>query len=228
MANGLGRIPHPETPQARAAYPVTARPDYQTSLRTCTYWNESGAWLDQGNTGTCVGNAFAHRYADGPVNHAGIDEAWARQLYVDASGDTSLQEGTSALAACRVLKTRGEITSYHWVTSASELRNTILELGSVCVGINWYSSMDGPYQLHNGRAYFTVDTNSDLRGGHEILVNGINTVPQDGPPFYRIKNSWGRTWPGTKLGPGTARFALGDLEQLVFQEDGDAVLIQEV
>ncbi len=125
--HGLGRVPHIETPDARMAYPVTARPDYRRSTQVRHYWYEGGVWLDQGQTGTCVGNAFAHRWADGPVDHGGITEDWAINLYVEASGDKTLQEGTSALAACRVLKAAGNISAYHWVGSADELRNAVLE-----------------------------------------------------------------------------------------------------
>ena len=41
-------------------------------------------------------------------------------------------------------------------------------------------------------------------------------------------NSWGMQWPGLGyMGPGTARFELGDLETLIFGMGGDAVLITE-
>src|SRR5206468_2149187 len=123
---------------------------------------------------------------------------------------------------------------YHWVSSPDELRNTILTVGPVCVGVNWYASMDHPQLGPNDRAYMVVDPSSGLRGGHEFEINGINLQPESGPAFYRMKNSWGRQWPGDALpgqkvyGPGTARFALTDLEDLVFNHGGDAVLITEV
>jgi hypothetical protein len=212
---------------------VTRHPDYRAALDTYRYWWEGGAWLDQGQTGTCVGNAFAHRYADAPNPEVGIDEAWARALYVAASGDTTLQQGTSGLAACRELTKEGKISAYHWVTSADELRNTILALGSVCVGTNWYNSMFKPKLGLNSRAYMVVDKASGLAGGHEYVINGINLAPTSGPAYYRMKNSWGKQWPGDEIsgtvyGAGTARFACTDLEELIFNENGDAVLITEV
>jgi len=226
----LGRKPHPDTPRAASLYPVLARPDYKMSTATVRWWWQGGAWLDQGQTGTCVGNAFAHRRADAPVPETGINEAYARALYVAASGDTTLQQGTSGLAACREMKQEGIISAYHWVTTPGELRNTILELGTVCVGVNWYNSMFEPKAKYGTRrAYFTVDHSSGLAGGHEFVINGIDLAPSSGPPFYRMKNSWSQDWPGNGvLGPGTARFALTDLESLIFNEGGDAVLISEV
>lgn len=221
MRHGLGRVPHPETPRARQLYPIT--PLLTASTRTYRYWWEGGAWLDQGQTGTCVGNAFAHRRADSPIPITGITEDWARTLYVDASGDTTLQEGTSGLAACRVLATRGTITSYHWVTTAEELRTAVLDLGTVCVGTNWYESMFDPVERY-GNSYMRVSPASGLAGGHEYLINGINLAPSEGPPFARMKNSWGKGWGHG----GTARFELSALEDLLFSADGDAVLITEV
>jgi hypothetical protein len=233
MANnqyGLGRRLDPETPRAAALYPVRAA----TTDRTVRNWNQKGAWLDQGRTGTCVGNAFAHRRADGPVKVSGIDQAFARQLYLEASAlywgepDTSLQKGTSAVSACQVLMRRGAIDQYEWVANwnagPENLRYTLLELGPVCVGSNWYESMYSPVRVGD-QFYMKVNYSSQLHGGHEYVINKLDLDPQDGSePYYRIKNSWGQGWAKN----GTARFRLADLEELIFEGWGDAVLIHEV
>jgi hypothetical protein len=180
--------------------------------------------LDQGQTGTCVSNALAHRFADGPTLHAGIDEKWAQDVYVAATGDTTLQEGTSALDVCRYLKATGRLSGYHWVTSMAELENTLLGVGSVCIGIDWYNSMFDPIDRY-GSLYLNVKPSSGLAGGHEVLINGIrlDTVAPE-PPFVRLKNSWGRGWGNG----GTVRVGFADLAALVFGGTGDCVLITEV
>lgn len=233
--HGLGRVAHPDTERAAQLYPITANPLYREIAATTHYWFEGEVWLDQGNTGTCVGNAAAHRYADATVEHPGIDEAWARELYVAASGDETLQQGTSMILAARVMQQRGQISAYHWVTSPDELRNAIMTVGPVLIGSDWYASMDQPTLGLYDRAYLNVDTGSGIRGGHEYVLNGINLDPISGPPFYRMKNSWSRAWPGdsidtdrTVYGPGTARIPCDQLEDLVFNHYGDACLITEV
>ena len=207
---GLGRILDPETPRAAALYPVRA----DTTERLRRKWNQGGAWLDQGAYGTCVGNAFGHRRADGPVQIEGIDQPWAQKLYLEASAlywgtpDTSMQKGTSAVSACQVLLKRGAIDRYEWVANwnaiPGDLRYTLLELGPVCVGSNWYQSMFSPVPVGD-QFYMKVNYATTVAGGHEYVVNGIDLDPEDGSdPYYRMKNSWGQSWGKN----GTARFRI--------------------
>jgi len=228
--SGLGRILDPETPRAAALHPVRA----DTSDRTRRKWNQDGVWLDQGSTGTCVAGAFGHRRADGPVKVGGIDEDWRVKFYLEASAkfygtpDTSLQKGTSAVSACQVLLERGAIDRYEWVgnwnAAPIDLRYTLLELGPVCVGSNWYQSMYSPIKVGE-QFYMKVNYQTTVDGGHEYVINGIDLDPEDGSePYYRMKNSWGKDW----AKGGTARFRIQDLEQLIFEGWGDAVLIHEL
>lgn len=221
---GLGRKPSPETVKAAKAYPVTKKAGYPImTAATYKYWWQGGAWLDQGQEGTCVGHAFAHRRADGPVKVEGITHQWARRLYYEASGDETYQQGTSAWAACRVLADRGEIDGYYWARTPDELRNTVLSVGSVCVGTDWYESMFDPVSRYKNK-YLKVDRTSRVVGGHEYVINGINLNPTRGKPYYRMKNSWGTSW-GKH---GTARILAKDLEWLLFERNGDAVIVSEV
>jgi hypothetical protein len=226
----LGRIHDPETPRAAALYPVRA----EVSTRTYRHWKQP-LRLDQGGTGTCVGNAFSHRRAGNPVPIDGIDEPFAVKLYLEASAiywgtaDTSLQKGTSALSACQALLMRGAIDRYEWIANwnagPEQLRYALLERGPLCVGSNWYTSMDSPKKDANGHSYITFDVTTQLRGGHEFAIVGIDLAPADGSePYADMLNSWGTGWGDN----GKARFTLPDLETLVFDGWGDAVLIHEL
>lgn len=216
----LGRKPHWRTPRAARLYNVQEMPR-ELWTKSHRWWWQDGAWLDQGDEGTCVGHAFAHRRADATIRTEGITHEYARKLYFDATGDSTYQQGAYAIDACEVLRQRGEIESYHWVTDPDELVNTLLQRGPVCVGTNWYEDMFYP-EGRNNNMYLSVS--GQYTGGHEYVVNGIETEPADGKPFYRIKNSWG-TWWGKH---GTARILKQDLEDLLFEQGGDAVLIKEI
>lgn len=229
MTGGLGRLLDPQTPRAAALHPVAGG----TTDRLRRRWN-APLRLDQGGTGTCVGNAFAHRRAGGPLKIDGIDEEFAVKLYLEASAiywgspDTSLQKGTSAVSACDALLRRKAIDSYDWVANWNAnpeiLRYTLLERGSVCVGSNWYTSMDSPIAVGD-QFYMKVNYSSALRGGHEFVIDRLDLDPEDGSePYYGMLNSWGPGWAKN----GTARFRLADLEKLIFEGWGDAVLIHEL
>jgi hypothetical protein len=85
-----------------------------------------------------------------------------------------------------------------------------------------------------GHPFLVVNTASGLAGGHEYVINGVSLAPSSGAAYYRMKNSWGRQWPAdvmklaTVPGPGTARIVCTELEDLIFNRNGDCVLVTEV
>ncbi len=231
ISNGLGRLLDRDTPRAARSYPV----EVGTTTRALRSWNQNGAWLDQGSYGTCVGNAFAHRRADGPLLIPGIDQPFAQQLYLEASAlywgepDTSMFKGTSGLSAAQALLNRGAIDRFEWVTTPEGLRYALLEQGSLCMGLDWYTSMDHPSFIFNPdmtkqACYLTMDQGTK-RGGHEGVLNKIDLAPTDGfDPYVRFKNSWGTPW----ANHGTARIRLSDMDDLVSKGWVDLILIHEL
>jgi hypothetical protein len=209
-----------------AMYPATA---YETT-RTYRHY-PAKTRLNQGAYGTCVGNAFMHRRANGPLQIDGITEDDAQKLYLEASAifygapDYAMQSGTSALSACVALMNRGAIDRYEWATSPEALRYMVLERGSVCVGSTWYVSMFDTPPDGLGHKYIRYRPESGRAGGHEYEVVGIDLAPADGSkPYYDILNSWGPDWADN----GKARIELAHLEELAFTGWGDAVLIHEL
>jgi hypothetical protein len=222
---GLGRVLDPETPRAVALHRVKA----ETTTRTYRHYPAKTRLNQEGST--CVGNAFAHRRANGPLQIKGIDEAFAVKLYLEATTffygapDTSLQNGTSALSACQALVKRGAIDWYQWAASPEDMRYMVLERGSICVGCSWYSSMFDTYPDGLGHRYIRYNPATTRVGGHEFEVVGIDLAPADGSkPYYDILNSWGPDW-GID---GKARIEIPHLEELAFTGWGDAVLIHEL
>lgn len=218
----LGRKPSARTPKAARLYPShhTDAP-LEAWDQPHRFWWDDGAKLDQGSEGTCVGHAFAHRRADAKVRVEGITHQWARQLYFDITNDTTYQLGAYSIDACEELQRRGDISAFFWVTDANELSTTLLHRGPVCVGTPWFNDMFFPEKKF-GNQYLNVS--GHYEGGHEYVINGIELSPEQGPPFYRLKNSWGTSWGQG----GNARIAVNDLNDLIFSQGGDAVLIKEV
>lgn len=229
MSKGLGRRRDPLVEQAVAKYPMRAVLPSRSS-RTYRFWYQGGAWLDQGQTGTCVGHAFAHWLADGPVKQPNlvIDSGYAINLYCDAckidpwpdNDGCNLNFGTSGRAAAEVLRGRGLISGYYWAKNIDDLITAVLDVGPVSVGTNWYADMFYPVIKYN-YAYLTIG--GKMVGGHQYVINGVNLNPMYGPPFFRMKNSWGRDW-GHR---GNARISIDDMDRLLFKEHGDACLATE-
>ena len=188
------------------------------SVATRHYWFSNGWWGDQGTTSQCVAYAFMHWLEDGPAKHGGpapmIDPA---VLYHEAQqldewpGDD--YDGTSVRGAAKALVARGLISDYWWATTVDEVIQTLLQLGPLVVGTNWYSSM------MNVDARGFVRVGGSLAGGHGYKLDGVNIALE----MFRIKNSWGRSW-GVH---GFAFISFADFERLL-REDGEAAIATEV
>lgn len=219
----LGRLPLPRDDRDKPMAPLLV----EAPLVDRHYYYRP-LMLNQGNYGTCEGNMGTGWLADGPITHPDIEalkdpatgEAYAQQLYVDATGDTSMQEGAYTRQILRVLRDRGLIGAYHAAASVDEIVQALLTLGPVMFASNWYGSLDRVVPLY-GNAYIYVDEASGIRGGHAYLLDGIDLTPTDGPPFVRMHNSWGPEW----AHGGTARITLDDLRKLFV---GDAWIGTEV
>jgi C1A family cysteine protease len=90
--------------------------------------------------------------------------------------------------------------------------NTILQLGPVVVGTNWYYNMFFPNT--NG----VISIGGSLAGGHAYVLNGVDTVNQ----LFRIKNSWGQSWGKS----GHAFISFADMTRLI-NERGEICLAIE-
>lgn len=185
---------------------------------TSKYWQDDAWWGNQGNTPMCVGYAWSHWISDGPVFHSGnqpiiqpstiyyeaqkIDE-WPGENY----------DGTSVRAGVKYLQQTGKVVSYYWAFDVNTLIKTILEIGPVVVGTNWYYGMF--YPNVNG----LIRVSGSLAGGHAYVINGVDTVNR----LFRIKNSWGQSW-GVR---GHAYISFTDMARLI-NERGEICLAIEM
>lgn len=158
--------------------------------------------LDQGDLGSCTGNAgigclgtdpFYTDVQSEPTIRYTFDEDGAVALYGDA---TKLDDypggyyapgwqdtGSDGLSIAKALKNAGEISGYqHTFTLDDALK--ALGVTPVITGVNWYNDMFDPDP--DGR----VHPSGALAGGHEFVVDEIDAENQR----VWFTNSWGESW----------------------------------
>lgn len=156
-------------------------------------WRRYGYVLDQGNLGSCTGNAGI-----GCLNHAPFHtlgqtcgkEPDAVNLYsaatqIDPYDGTypPTDTGSDGLSISKVLQSRGRITGY---THSFGLDHALAAAmyGPLIVGTNWYTSMF--YPSPDG----VVTVSGQLAGGHEYVLSGVDVTHR----MLRFQNSWGSSW----------------------------------
>ena len=102
-------------------------------------------------------------------------------------------EGSSGLAVCKVLKSRGTISRYRWARSAYGFMR-LLQAGPVLQGMPWYNAFFEP----NKAGFIDHDkrwTSSGRAGGHEVEALGLEIDTKDAfNSVILYANSWGTSW----------------------------------
>lgn len=181
--------------------------------------------LDQGDLGSCTGNAATGCLGTGAFSAAGAtvlsttdaaaDEAYAVGVYGAATAldpwpgtyppdDT----GSDGLSVAKVLQSRGLISGY---THALSLNAALAALSKqpTIVGIPWHEDSFTP-QL-DGRLPIT----GDVAGGHEVVLDELDVENRRA----WLTNSWGTSW-GLD---GRAYLTWDDLGTLL-ADDGDCTV----
>lgn len=184
---------------------------------TSRYWDDNIWWGDQGNTPQCVGYAWSHWLNDGPVYHSGPKPKLPPNLIYENAQKLDVwpgenYDGTSVRGGAKFLQNQKLISRYYWGYSLKTLVDTVLNIGPVVVGTNWYYGMFFPTQNSVIRA------TGPLAGGHAYVINGVATSTQ----MFRLKNSWGRNWGQG----GHAYISFSDMDRLI-REQGEICLATE-
>lgn len=156
---------------------------------THRYWSASGWWGDQGATSQCVAYAWCHWLEDGPVTHKGpapivSPEGLYHQAKIDDDIPGENYEGTTVRGGATVLQNLGFIKEYRWATTVADVLESLLTLGPVVMGTDWFNGMMNP-----DREFFIHPTGG-VAGGHAYVLDGVDTIGGK----VRVKNSWGRGW----------------------------------
>ena len=188
--------------------------------------------LDQGNVGSCTGNAAEGAAGTGQVFQAIPPTVPAKPNPTDARGDEFLavalysaatdldnipgdyppdDTGSTGIAVAKAAVKMGLFAGYqHTFTLLDAL--TALQLLPQMWGINWYTSFDQP----DANGLITITPGATVRGGHEIVADELDVTRG----LVGFTNSWSAAW-----GPIGGRFYMSwtDLEKLLGQQ-GDVTI----
>jgi hypothetical protein len=222
----LGR--HVNHDERSRLYPFSVSPEAVGRGIGSIMWIRHVPIFDQGNLGSCTGNAAAGWLATDNELRAGLveftdknglvsvlDEADAIDIYSAATvidpwdgayppDDT----GSDGLSVAKVLQSLGYIDVYTHGFSLDDLL-LALQTGPVLVGTNWYDHMFYP----DDRGVVTIGGN--VAGGHEYLCVGIDDPQQE----LHFANSWGLGWGDG----GYFRMSYATMTRLL-SEDGDVTV----
>lgn len=170
--------------------------------------------FNQGDVGSCTGNAGAGCLSTAPFTHR-FTEARALKLYsaaevIDGDGPyPPTDNGSSGLSIAKACKAQGLINSYsHCFTP--EAVYTALQGGPVMVGVSWLTGFDTP--AADGRMVYKGKS----RGGHELELDEIDVENQR----VWVTNSWGKSF-GIE---GRAYWTWADFAK-VLADQGDATVL---
>jgi hypothetical protein len=152
--------------------------------------------LDQGQVGSCTGNAGIGAiscdplYSTIPTNPMyALNESGAVRLYsaaetIDGDGPYPPNDnGSCGLSIAKALKSANMISSYQHVFSANDALLAASQYPFI-FGTNWYSGMFNPDA--DGRVHIT----GSIAGGHEILCRQVDATNR----HVWFDNSWGTSW----------------------------------
>ena len=156
-------------------------------------WPHVGKVLDQGQVGSCTGNAAAQSLNHRPNHLNGslvMNEADALRIYglatqLDGFPGTYPEEdtGSSGLAAAKACQQLGYISGYTHAFGLDHLLAALM-VGPLIVGTDWHEDMFNPDPLG------IVKPTGAVVGGHEYVVDGVHVAPR----MIRFLNSWSNGW----------------------------------
>lgn len=184
--------------------------------------------LDQGAEGACVGFGWTHEALTTPVvvKLGEIEQQqwpknpteFAQSVYraaqhIDEWGGNDY-EGTSVNAGAKIMRERGLLREWRWAFGVDDVILSIVNVGPVVLGINWYTSM---YSAPGG----IMQVGGGLAGGHCILAHAVRKagVIFEDEVAIGLFNSWG---PGYGLN-GHAWIRKSELARLL-SEQGEAAV----
>jgi hypothetical protein len=204
----LGR--HVEHDPRSRNFPVTARLDASAPL-VSKRWTRRSPIFDQGQVGSCTGNAAAGWVACDNNTRPGLTsmtEKDALEVYSLATTLDSIpgsypgtDTGSTGLAAAKALVQLKHATGYTHAFSLDDCLKTLSQIGPVMLGLPWHKASFTP------SASGHVRITGAIEGGHELVADEIDVKNKR----VWFDNSWNTTW-GVS---GRAYFTWADLGKLL-------------
>lgn len=192
-------------------------------------WDRHYAVLDQGQTGSCTGNAMLGAIYTGKVYEALTEalrtslqpsEAVARDILYHLATTLDPYNGTypptdtgsDGVSVNKAAQSLGLISGYRHLLSLDDALAAVANDSHVITGVNWYSAFDRP----DAKGLVKLPKKlTGLEGGHEFLVYGIDVDNE----LVLARNSWGTGW-GVA---GEFKFSFADWGTLL-SHDGDVTV----
>lgn len=191
-----------------------------------TYHGHYGGILDQGQLGSCTGNATAGAVNTRPLDQPKIDmrnplvEADALALYERATvldgfpGEYPPDDtGSSGIAAAKAAVEKGYCGSYRHTFSIDAALQALMH-GPLSLGIAWYEGFDDP------DASGLIKIAGQIRGGHQIVSDGFYLETDLAQSIVECRNSWGLGY-GVR---GRMHMTVSTLQQLL-EDSGDSTIL---
>lgn len=184
--------PSPPPAGSNWAYALAAlakiAPPAPVPAGTDVIWKNIRTILDQGQTGTCVGNGCVQWGNADPVEDNYL-EADAKKVYIEATildgaADYTYQQGATVLSGVKAMTKRGRIGVYAAAASIAEAQAYVRAHGPVIMGTDWTNDMFLP----SGAGF--VRPTGGVAGGHCYVL--VGDLPTEGALLFM--NSWGPDW----------------------------------
>lgn len=120
-----------------------------------------------------------------PLTQVNADHLYDLEITDEGGNPATDDPGGSGLEICKVALAQGLIKSYTHAMSMSDALGALM-LRPVITGVNWYDSFDAP----SSSGFITISPNAQVRGGHEFVVDEIDTVTK----AVGCWNSWGLSY----------------------------------
>jgi hypothetical protein len=159
--------------------------------------------LDQGNLGSCTGQAglaaiYRAPYVSAvvkpwryPADESGAVALYSRSTAIDPYPGAYPPDdtGSDGLSIAKVLKADGIVSEYRWAFTLAEALGALMTTPLI-TGVPWFESMFDT----DGSGHVVVDEASGLAGGHELCVDEFRPGVGTSPAMVGGPNSWGNSW----------------------------------